>query len=173
MTNVRWCIGISLILVASLAFNSGCRRKGRDKNMPFGGDSILIDQPMDGALSDRPVDPAMLPGIRFDNVLFDYDSAQIRESERAKADAVADFLRRNTHAGLIISGHCDERGSREYNIALGERRALAVRQYLVGVGIDPGVIQTVSYGEEHPIALGHDESSWSQNRRAEFSFFSL
>ena len=66
----------------------------------------------------------MLPGITFTAVLFDYDSAQIRESERAKAEAVADFLRRNTRAGVIIAGHCDERGSAEYNLALGDAARL-------------------------------------------------
>jgi peptidoglycan-associated lipoprotein len=138
-----------------------------------GSEGMLLDQPMDGALSDRPVDPAMLPGVKYDHVFFDYDSAQIRESERAKVEAVADFLRKNPRAGVIIAGHCDERGSREYNMALGERRALAVRQYLVGLGINASVIQTVSYGEENPAAFGTGESVWSQNRRAEFSFFAM
>jgi peptidoglycan-associated lipoprotein len=72
---------------------------------------------------------------------------------------------------VVIEGHCDERGSREYNLALGERRALAVRAYLVGLGIDATRLQTKSYGEEQPVAMGHDESSWSRNRRAEFVLF--
>ncbi len=173
MINARLYLGVSLILVGILACSSGCRRKGRESSLPPGSDGMLIDQPLDGALSDRPVDPAMLPGINLSPVYFDYDSAQIRESERAKAEDAAKFLRTNTRAGVIISGHCDERGSREYNMALGERRALAVRQYLVSLGIDAAVIQTVSYGEENPSAFGHDESSWSLNRRAEFSFFAL
>ena len=173
MTKSRALVGISLLLIGVMACTSGCRRKDKSSSLAPGAEGVLLDQPLDGALSDRPVDPAMLPGITFTAVLFDYDSAQIRESERAKAEAVADFLRRNTRAGVIIAGHCDERGSREYNLALGERRALAVRQYLAGLGIDQSVIQTVSYGEEQPVAAGHDESSWSQNRRAEFSFFAL
>jgi peptidoglycan-associated lipoprotein len=70
-----------------------------------------------------------------------------------------------------VEGNCDERGSNEYNLALGERRALAVRAYLVNLGIDAGRIQTKSLGEERPVALGHDESSWQQNRRAEFQLF--
>ncbi|MBU0678147.1 MAG: peptidoglycan-associated lipoprotein Pal [Verrucomicrobia bacterium] len=108
---------------------------------------------------------------QFEAVLFAYDSAQVQPSERGKLEAVADNLRRNPQTGVIIEGHCDERGSREYNLALGERRALAARAYLVGLGIDTMKIQTKSYGEEQPVAMGHDESSWSRNRRAEFVLF--
>jgi peptidoglycan-associated lipoprotein len=108
---------------------------------------------------------------QFGVVYFDFDSAQINPGERGKIEAVADYLRRNSGVGVIVEGHCDERGSNEYNLALGERRAMAVRAYLVSLGIDASRIQTKSYGEERPVALGHDEASWSQNRRAEFQLF--
>ena len=111
-----------------------------------------------------------IPG-EYVPVYFAYDSARIPPDERVKADAVAQKLREMAGAKLVIEGHCDERGSREYNLALGERRALAVRAYLSGLGIDPDHIQTKSYGEENPVALGHDEASWSLNRRAEFLLF--
>lgn len=105
---------------------------------------------------------------QFAPVYYAYDSAQVNPEERAKLEAVADHLRRNPGVRLIVEGHCDERGSREYNLALGERRALAARAYLIGLGIDSDRIQTKSYGSENPVALGHDEESWRQNRRAEF-----
>ncbi|MBU1692449.1 MAG: OmpA family protein [Verrucomicrobia bacterium] len=105
---------------------------------------------------------------QFAPVYFDYDSSQIKDSERSKLDAVASHLQGAASGNLIVEGNCDERGSNEYNLALGERRALAVRAYLVGLGIDGARIQTKSLGEEQPVAMGHEEDSWSQNRRGEF-----
>ncbi|HNR95224.1 MAG TPA: OmpA family protein [Kiritimatiellia bacterium] len=103
-----------------------------------------------------------------DPIYFAYDSSQIWASERTKIENVAESLRQNIKTGVIIEGHCDERGSREYNMALGERRALAVRSYLTGLGIDGSRIYTKSFGEESPDVSGHDEQSWGLNRRAEF-----
>ncbi len=99
---------------------------------------------------------------------FDYDQADLRPSDRAILDAKVPILQANSGVMLRVAGHTDERGSDEYNLALGQRRAAAVKAYLVQHGIADARIQTVSYGEEHPIAQGDDESAWSQNRRAEF-----
>lgn len=104
----------------------------------------------------------------FSPVLFDYDSAQVNPSEQSKIEQAASYLISNTASQMVVEGHCDERGSNEYNLALGERRALAVRAYLISRGIDASRVQTKSFGEERPAAMGHDESAWSQNRRAEF-----
>lgn len=109
--------------------------------------------------------------IRFENVLFEYDNFQIPSSEVPKIEKVAAYMRANPSLALVVEGHCDERGSREYNLALGEHRALSVRAYLVSLGIAPDRIQTVSYGEEVPVASGSNESAWRQNRRAEFVFY--
>jgi peptidoglycan-associated lipoprotein len=102
----------------------------------------------------------------FRPAFFDFDSYALREDARATLDANARLLRENAAIQITIEGHCDERGTVEYNLALGERRADAARDYLVAAGIDPGRIQTVSYGKERPFATGHDEASWQQNRRA-------
>lgn len=107
----------------------------------------------------------------FETVYFAYDSSQVSSSERNKIEAVAQYLKQNPSKALIIEGHCDERGSREYNLALGERRALAIRSYLAGLGIGAERIQTKSLGEEMPAVLGHDESAWSKNRRGEFVLY--
>ena len=104
---------------------------------------------------------------QFSPVYFDYDSAQINPAERPKLEAVAEHLKKGTQT-LIVEGHCDERGSNEYNLTLGERRAQAVRAFLVGLGVEGGRITTKSLGEERPAAVGHDEASWSKNRRGEF-----
>jgi len=99
---------------------------------------------------------------------FDYDSAEIRGDQRATLQANADWLREHSNVRILIEGHCDERGTREYNLALGNQRAQAATAYLTSLGISASRIETISYGEENPIALGEGEQYWSQNRRGEF-----
>ena len=99
---------------------------------------------------------------------FDYDKSVLRGDDIGTLDQKVAVLQANPDLRLRISGHCDERGSDEYNLALGNRRATAAKQYLVSHGIDAGRIETISYGEERPLAQGHDEGAWAQNRRDEF-----
>ena len=99
---------------------------------------------------------------------FDFDRATLRPEDTGVLDDKIKILQANPNVHIRVSGHCDERGSDEYNLALGNRRATAAKQYLVSHGIDAARIETVSYGEERPLAQGHDESAWTQNRRAEF-----
>jgi peptidoglycan-associated lipoprotein len=101
-------------------------------------------------------------------VYFAFDSAAVRKSEQANVQAVADALSKDSSAKLLIEGHCDERGTEEYNRSLGERRALALREALAKLGVDPSRIRTISYGKDHPADSGHDESAWAKNRRGEF-----
>jgi len=103
---------------------------------------------------------------------FDFDKANIRAEDAAVLDQKIAILQANPNLRIRISGHCDERGSDEYNLALGNRRATSAKQYLVSHGIDGGRIETVSYGEERPLAPGHDEAAWAQNRRDEFEIIS-
>ena len=101
-------------------------------------------------------------------VHFDLDQADIRSEDRALLDRKAALLTANAGLRLRVSGHADERGADEYNLALGNRRAAAVKTYLGNKGIAASRLEVVSYGEERPVATGHDEDSWFQNRRAEF-----
>ena len=101
-----------------------------------------------------------------DRVLFDYDSAKLDSSSLILLDAQSRFLRANTDLNFIIEGHCDERGTREYNLALGEQRATAVRDYLVIQGIDSDRIKVISYGKEKLAVVGSNNMAWSKNRRA-------
>jgi len=103
---------------------------------------------------------------------FDYDKALIRGGDASVLDQKVAILQANSGLRVRISGHCDERGSDEYNLALGNRRATAAKQYVVSHGIDGSRIETVSYGEERPLASGHDEAAWAQNRRDEFEILS-
>ena len=101
-------------------------------------------------------------------VHFDYDQADLRPDDKAVLDAKIPIMQANTGVTIRISGHTDERGSDEYNLALGQRRAAAAKAYLVQHGIADARIETISYGEERPVAQGSDEGAYSQNRRAEF-----
>src|SRR3546814_16991436 len=103
-----------------------------------------------------------------DRVFFDFDSYDVRADQRGTVEALAAWLDTNPSVTLTIEGHADERGTREYNLALGDRRANAVRDYLVALGTNPARLTTVSYGEERPAVLGSNDSAWAQNRRGVF-----
>jgi peptidoglycan-associated lipoprotein len=101
-----------------------------------------------------------------DRVFFDTDQSTVREDGRATLAKQAEWLKKYTNYQITVEGHCDERGTREYNLALGERRANAARQYLIAQGIPAARIKTVSFGKERPDPVGSDEAAWSRNRRA-------
>jgi len=101
-----------------------------------------------------------------DRVFFDFDKSDLRPDAIETLDRQSGWLNTNGAITVTIEGHCDERGTREYNLALGERRAAASKQYLESTGIDGGRIETVSYGKERPAVLGSNEAAWAQNRRA-------
>jgi peptidoglycan-associated lipoprotein len=103
-------------------------------------------------------------------VHFAYDSAAIKSSEQANLQSVASALSTDPNAKLLIEGNCDERGTEEYNRSLGERRALAAREALAKLGINPSRVRTISYGKDKPADPGHDEAAWAKNRRGEFIY---
>ena len=103
-------------------------------------------------------------------IYFDYDKSEIPDEYRPVIQAHANFMASNPRARVTLEGHTDERGSREYNVALGERRAESVRRLMLFMGAVDDQIQTVSYGEERPVALGHEDSAWQQNRRVEIIY---
>jgi peptidoglycan-associated lipoprotein len=134
--------------------------------------SELVPPP--GGPGDHPQGPGH-PGwiedsiaLKAQTVFFDYDSSVIKTSEKPKVAAVADYLKANKGKAVKVEGNCDERGTEEYNRALGERRALAVREELISLGIGPSEVDTISYGKDKPLATGHDEAAWKQNRRDDF-----
>jgi len=134
-----------------------------------------------GLFSGEPVDGVGIPmeGGDFSNynadsvmfqeqtIYFDFDKSTVNPGEIGKLETVAARMGSFPAAALRIEGHCDERGTEEYNRALGERRALAVREALIGLGMSPGRVVTVSYGEDRPADPGHDQAAWAKNRRGE------
>lgn len=103
-------------------------------------------------------------------VYFEYDSSEVRSEFIPLINAHGQLLASDSSRRVVLEGHADERGSREYNIALGERRAISVRRLLLGSGANSSQIRTLSYGEERPAVVGHDESAWSKNRRVEIRY---
>lgn len=101
-------------------------------------------------------------------VYFDFNSAVLTGSTKATLDSNAAFLKENTSVQVQIEGHCDERGGVQFNIALGEKRAASIKSYLTAMGVDASRVSIISYGKERPVAFGHDDGAWSQNRRGNF-----
>jgi peptidoglycan-associated lipoprotein len=130
--------------------------------------------PTETPVKPAPAAPAPAPAAAapsaspLKDVFFDFDQSNIRDDQRAGLAENVTWLKSNSGAKLLVEGHCDERGTAEYNLALGERRAKAVKDYLVAAGIAADRISTISYGKERPFVLGHDESAWKWNRRGHF-----
>jgi peptidoglycan-associated lipoprotein len=120
--------------------------------------------------ADSPGAPEADAGANVDakTVYFAFDDYTVSMDAQATLNQLAERLKANKSAVVQIEGHCDERGSTEYNIALGQRRAQSVKDYLVRLGVEESRLSTISYGEEKPASDGHDEAAWSKNRRAEF-----
>ncbi len=117
-----------------------------------------------------PVEPALTVTeknrFEFQDVLFDFDKYSIRLDARAGLDSTAAWLNNHKDIQILLEGHCDERGTNEYNLALGEKRAKAAKTYLASRGVSPTRMRSVSYGEERPVCIAHNESCWQKNRRA-------
>lgn len=168
---------VMLLTVAGAALLSGCSKKKTKDGMAGDGTTIFPEPIGDGEFSfvadSMPFDQnrERISDTTLTPVYFGYDSFQLAPAEVTKIERAADYLTGNARAVVIVEGHCDERGSNEYNLSLGEQRAQSVRSYLINLGIATERIQTRSYGEEHPAAQGSGESVWSLNRRCEFALF--
>jgi peptidoglycan-associated lipoprotein len=182
--NMKLTISLSLALAAVLF--SGCRPENMsriggypkpppvadaDTKPPFDDTARLKDHPEGIPLPDPSVRANWVRNreiFKKDTVYFDFDSSTIKSSEKKKVANVAEYMKKNPGNGLEVEGHCDERGTDGYNRSLGERRALALREELARHGVDAMMIDTVSYGKDHPAVQGHDESAYKKNRRGEF-----
>ncbi len=138
-----------------------------ENNPVVNRDGTGIEQANRGSIGDRPQNRSMFAA---DTVYFDLDSAAVKAGEKSKLESVASGFKSQANGDLLIEGHCDERGTEGYNLTLGDKRANSLREYLVNLGVSAERIHTISYGESRPASEGHDESSWSKNRRGEFIF---
>ena len=170
-TMVPFRVILSFVFVLALGLGVGCRTK-QSGSLADGGD-YFDPLRMDGtyALGPRGEFGQPIEGVTFENVSFAFDSFQIPASERRKIQEVADYLLDKPGVTVLIDGHCDERGSREYNLSLGEHRALSVRAVLISMGVSGDRIHTRSFGSEMPLDARSNEEAWAKNRRGEFTVF--
>ena len=169
---VRVLLAVLVVGLVAL-FVAGCAKKAKEAP-PVPPPAPPVTEPTTPTPTPAPPTPEpstpapKVTASDFADAFFDFDSYALREDAKAALDRDAKLLRDNPDVSITIEGHCDERGTVEYNVALGEKRSGAARDYLVNAGVGPSRIQTVSYGKERPFAEGHDETAWAQNRRAHF-----
>ncbi|TAL28230.1 MAG: peptidoglycan-associated lipoprotein Pal [Alphaproteobacteria bacterium] len=156
--------------LAVLLLVSGCTKKQpvetSEGNLSSGQN--VTQAPTDGTGMTGAYPPgseAQLVAEIGDRVFFGYDQYDLTPQARTTLENQSKWMKTYPNVNLMVEGHADERGTREYNLALGEKRAMAVRNYLIANGVESGRVQTISYGKERPAVLGSDETSWAQNRR--------
>ena len=170
----------AFLLAGGLVFAAGCSSKPAAQSVA----PMAAPTPTIVRAEPAPTPPPSRPAVAEDTLpssvdeinkrgylkdaFFDFDQAEIRTDQRDKLAADGIWLKSHPSVKVRVEGHCDERGTAAYNMALGERRAAAVQEYLVSLGVDASRLQTISYGKERPFALGHDEAAWAENRRDHF-----
>ena len=162
-----------LISVFLVLFVAACATKPKDTADASGSGSTSSDSSVSDGTITETTGSGIVSGSQEDlivnvgdRVFFGYDSADLdSDALELLQDQVA-WLKQNSNVSVTIEGHCDERGTREYNLALGEKRAQAVKNYLIGLGVNPDRVSTISYGKERPAVVGSNDGAWAQNRRS-------
>lgn len=163
-------IGIFAVLVFGLAIFTGCAEK---KTVVTDGSAqeqkVAAAQTADTTNKEQSAKvQAAATAVTVSDINFDFDKSNIRPDAREILKTNADVFLKNSASAIVIEGYCDERGTAEYNMALGQRRAQETKKYLVNLGIKESRMKTISYGEERPLDPGHNEEAWDKNRRAHF-----
>ena len=167
--NLTW-IGFIIVLAFSFSMFAGCAEKkavvkeGASQEVTSKGALTGEQAVKEGA--EQAAKPALEDVIK--DIYFDFDKSNIRPDAREVLKTNADWFLKNSNVSIIIEGHCDERGTAEYNMALGQRRAEEAKKYLVNLGVKESTLKTISYGKERPVDQGHDEEAWAKNRRDHF-----
>jgi peptidoglycan-associated lipoprotein len=161
---------VLLVACALLAFG-GCAKKPVAEPTAQPTDDTQALRGEDVALTQQPEETMYVePGAgAFQDIHFEFDKYRITSDDEPVLQRIARWLKENEDVKVLIEGHCDERGTNEYNMALGEQRALAARRYMVGLGIDANRLNTISYGEEQPLDSASTEEAWAKNRRDHFT----
>jgi len=186
---LKWSV---LVLAAAMLFSMGCAKKETVKSTDSSAqDAAAGKSPSQPGIVSESVKPGDAAGSTadsrlaaaeaaagkavteetasiFEDIRFDFDKSAVREDAKPILAKVAAYMKKNSGAKLQIEGHCDERGTAEYNMALGDRRADSARKYLVSLGIPAGALSVISFGEVKPLDPGHNEEAWAKNRRAHF-----
>lgn len=167
MKRKMWICLALLLVVPGLLLTTSCAKK---VGIGPEGDAAVAPAPVGPATTDSgsaAMDAAREAFIN-EYVYFAFDSSALDENAQRVLARKADYINANAGMNVLVQGYCDERGTPEYNLALGERRAQSAKGYLVNLGIDAARLSTVSYGEENPVDMGHNEEAWAKNRRAQF-----
>jgi peptidoglycan-associated lipoprotein len=185
-------LGVFLVLICSLTIFTGCAEKKSVDTSGAAQEQQVAPAPTPAQIptdttkqSDSTAAPTDTPNIKetaneqsslmeatakspISDINFDYDSSSIRPDAREILKTNADYLLKHRISSIVVEGHCDERGTAEYNMALGQKRAQETKKYLINLGIQESIIKTVSYGEERPLDPNNNEEAWDKNRRAHF-----
>ncbi len=168
----RTLVLLSAVMLTATACSGSKEGEAGNIQVEQRGDGMAAG-PLDGTQVPGDMNGSVTPGSQQDlvvnvgdRVFFAYDSHDVSPEGQATLDKQAEWLKRYPNVNVTISGHCDERGTREYNLALGERRANAAKNYLTALGVPAAQITTISYGKERPAVMGSDAAAWAQNRRA-------
>jgi peptidoglycan-associated lipoprotein len=178
MRNARIVWLLAVLAIAMVG--NGCKKKPPQAAEDMTGTTPGAEAPLPTERIPEPATPVTPPigepalteadlARELRDVYFDFDRYDIRPDQRPTLEANGRWLMSNKGYPILIEGHCDERGTEEYNLALGDRRATATRDYLVTLGVSPDRLSTISYGEAYPVDPGHNESAWGKNRRARFT----
>ena len=168
---------LSLFLILVFAGCAGKKKEGIEPQVeqPKVEEEISTTEPAEGTEIPGYEEEGVVRGVdelaremELVNIYFDFDKYFLRPEAKEALQKNARILKANPQIKIKIEGHCDERGTVEYNLALGEKRSRSARDYLINLGIDPGRISIISYGKERPVAMGHNEDAWYKNRRDEF-----
>jgi peptidoglycan-associated lipoprotein len=159
----------TLVLILTFASCANNQKKTVSNNSTVEQDKGSIDNGNNSGINlDLNGDSDSNKAGSLQTVYFDFNSANLSDSTRATLENNAKFLKANPTVKVQVEGHCDERGGVQFNLALGEKRAKGVREFLTSKGVEAGRISTISFGKERPVLFGHDEEAWSKNRRANF-----
>ena len=156
-----------LFMVVAVAGCGG--KKAVDETPVDTGSSAPVEETSEQPVEESTQAPSDMSPVSLNDIYFDFDQYNLSSEAKSTLEANARELKRMSDAGVTIEGHCDERGTKAYNLALGEKRANAAKDYLVTLGVTASRINTISYGKERPFETGSNESAWAKNRRAHFT----
>ena len=168
MQKKKWILLSLMFVIPGLMFTVSCQKKVVDATpKPVVEEKKVEEKPM---VKEEPVVVAKAPDMTVmqEDIYFEFDKSTLTPSAQDNLLRKAEWLRENADATITIEGNCDERGTNEYNLALGDRRAESAKSFLVDLGIDSARISTISYGEERPVDPRHNEEAWAKNRRDHF-----
>lgn len=181
MQNTNRLMPLIFLVILALLITTSCSKKAvKTTKDPMYGSTQAVSSTQQSSSSIRQDDLAQsqtisttdsgerVMTVMLEDILFEFDKSTLTPQAKESLVKKAEWLRANRDVNVIIEGHCDERGTNEYNLALGDRRAASTKTFLVDLGISPLRLTMISYGEERPLVSGHNEESWAKNRRAHF-----